>query len=270
VGLLVLQRLLSDFDLLDLAVRLGDELLDAAETEGDTRSWPGSGVQSSANLTGFSHGTAGIGYALTELARTCGDERYLRAAEAAFAYEEAVFDARTANWPDFRTLGSSPRSQREARRNGAVAGGSFWCHGAPGIALSRLRVSAQFSDRRRRSEAEIAISTTAGIVNAMLESGVANYSLCHGLIGNAEILAEATRGDVGVTEELESLVVAVADSGCAAYAIPGRQWPCGTLEGESPGLFLGLAGIGRFYLRLEHPNLPLLTMLKPEEFPDSH
>jgi hypothetical protein len=37
------------------------------------------------------------------------------------------------------------------------------------------------------------------------------------------------------------------------YGVSGASWPCGTHVGESPGLMLGLSGIGHHLLRLSHP-----------------
>ncbi|MEV6239152.1 type 2 lanthipeptide synthetase LanM family protein [Lentzea sp. NPDC051838] len=59
---------------------------------------------------GFSHGNAGIGYALTSLSRALGHARFAELAEDAFRCEDALFDR------------------------------TDWCNGAAGIALSRLGV----------------------------------------------------------------------------------------------------------------------------------
>ncbi len=34
------------------------------------------------------------------------------------------------------------------------------------------------------------------------------------------------------------------------YLTSGVSWPCGIKGAETPGLMLGIAGIGNFYLRL--------------------
>ena len=44
-------------------------------------------MSSSNNLTGFSHGAAGIGYALLELYAITKELKFLMAAENAFSYE---------------------------------------------------------------------------------------------------------------------------------------------------------------------------------------
>ena len=109
-------------------------------------------------------------------------------------------------------------------------------HGAPGIALSRLRASELLGDSQFRSEALTALQTTRDSVRSGLHSG--NHSLCHGLAGNAEILAE---GRPLLGDESENLVHTIALTGIETYGQPGRYWPGGVPGGRTASLFLGLA-----------------------------
>ena len=96
-------------------------------------------------------------------------------------------------------------------------------------------------------------------------SGMGNYSLCHGLAGNAEVLLD---GDHVLGVECAgagALAGEVARRGVERYGARGAAWPCG-IAGETPSLMLGLAGIGRFYLRMHDPALPSLLLLRPEEY----
>src|SRR5207244_6166469 len=107
---------------------------------------------------------------------------YRTAAEGAFAYERRLYDEGARNWPDLR--------ERSQGTEGAATFGAFWCHGAPGIALSRIRaLELDFDDGPVREEAVTALETTSAWVGAALTAGT-SYSLCHGLAGNAEILSE--------------------------------------------------------------------------------
>jgi hypothetical protein len=58
----------------------------------------------------------------------------------------------------------------------------------------------------------------------------------------------------------------VGDVGIESYAAKDLPWPCGTHEGETASLMLGLAGIGYFYLRLNDATVPSLLLLCPEHF----
>ena len=260
IALLMLQDILDNPSLLDLALRFGDELLHKAENQEDQCSWSSASFPKQRALTGFSHGTAGIGYALVELSRMTADLKYLNVAELAFNYERKFFDEEMSNWPDFRGVSA------KAKPNTTPF--SFpvsWCHGAPGIALSRLRAYQILKDEKYKSEALIALRTTMKWTKKMLGSGAANFSLCHGLAGNAEILFHGSQvlqhefiGGFELAEE-------VAITGISRYAERNQRWPFGTLGDKSPGLMLGLSGVGYFYLRLHNPATPSFLIFENEK-----
>jgi lantibiotic modifying enzyme len=258
VGLLIMSDLLDEGRYLDIAVQLGDVLLNSAETAGGGYSWSSPSFKSSGNLTGFSHGTAGVAFALLELFVATGDDRYRAAADEAFAYERQLFDPTEKNWPDLRHDDSSGGAP------GTKVFSTLWCHGAPGIALSRLRAVQLLDDDTSRAEAAAAIDTTRTAVSAALLGRQGNYSLCHGLAGNAEVLLQAQQVLGSGWESCRELALEVAEEGAKTYAAPDRPWPCGTFEGETAGLFLGLAGIGLFYLRNHDPTIPSVLMLQRE------
>ena len=183
-GLIVLSQILDDSFLPDFAVRLGDELLETAAKTGVGYSWKTPGLRNRHNLTGFSHGAAGVGSAFLELFHATGEARYRHAASLAYGYERHWFVPECGNWPDFREDPAWP-SRRRAPRKFSI----FWCHGAPGIALSRLRAYEILGDLACKDEAIAALKTTRGALRAALDSWTGNFSLCHGLAGNAEVLS---------------------------------------------------------------------------------
>jgi hypothetical protein len=89
----------------------------------------------------------------------------------------------------------------------------------------------------------------------------AMFALCHGAAGNAELFIEAGEvlGDPGYT----AIAEAIGRQGIERYHEPRRPWPSGlTAGGDTPGLMLGLAGIGYFYLRLhDHATPSVLTIV---------
>jgi lantibiotic modifying enzyme len=137
------------------------------------------------HLTGFSHGTAGVAYALLELFQATGDTKYRRGAELAFNYERRWFDASAGNWPDFR---EEPGARK--RGNDPWPCATAWCHGAPGIGLSRLRAYEVLRDATCKDEALIALETTRSWIESALRSGTCSFCLCHGLAGNADLLLQ--------------------------------------------------------------------------------
>ena len=94
-----------------------------------------------------------------------------------------------------------------------------------------------------------------------LAEQLGNYSLCHGLTGNVEVLQRgaAVLGS-GVVDD-ESLQDDVAMTGVVRYADAGAPWPCGNHNEETPNLMLGLSGIGLFYLRMFDPAVRSIVQL---------
>jgi class II lanthipeptide synthase len=264
-GLLWLSSKLGDSRFGEEALRLAWELADAAErsgTSGSDVSWAAEPRRASGNLTGFSHGASGAACALLEAATVTGQAKLARVAEQAFSYERSLFDAGMRNWPDLRT------------RPGAMAGSpgprsypAAWCHGAAGIALARLRAYELTQLPVLKQEAEVALETTFVHTEAALRAGAGSYSLCHGLAGNAEILEKGYRILGGSGAKWRDLAIEVAWSGIERFGRPGHAWPCGTEAGETPGLMLGLAGAGMFYLRLHQPTIGSALLFAPHAYP---
>lgn len=262
-ALMILQDILEDKSLIDVAVRLGDKLLQSADKSDIGYSWRASISSKQRNLTGFSHGSAGVGYAMLELFHATGETKYRVGAERAFDYERHWFNREAGNWPDFRE-----ELRQGRRRNAPLSFATFWCHGAPGIALSRLRAYQLINDATCKAEAITALETTRNTIRSWLHSGTANYSLCHGLAGNAETLIYGCEV-LGQRTEDRELVADVAHAGCERYAKRGGAWPCGVGGEETPSLMLGLAGIGHFYLRLHVPKIPSILILQPDDYEQS-
>ena len=240
-ALVVLNHIIGDSALLDFAIRLGDELIETAHKEAFGWSWESPGWTNHRNLTGFSHGAAGSGCALLELFDACGLSKYREAARDAFEYERHWFDPHVGNWPDFRRS-LSPRPRKQKRYSYLP----FWCHGAPGIALSRLRAFQILDDDTCKAEAVAALKTTRASIESALDTWTGNFSMCHGLTGNCEALlygAEVLGPEFAMDAEV---AVRVANYGIERYCPRTEPWPCGTHCGETPNLMLGLAGIGHF------------------------
>jgi hypothetical protein len=232
------------------ATQLGDELLHSATRDNHGLSWPSTVARRSQHLTGYAHGASGIGLALLKLGVGTGAQRFIDAAMDAFAWERQWFDSTVGNWPDLR---ERPASRR---RRGPLPYMTAWCHGAPGIGLARSRAWQLCGDERLRNEAVMALKTTRQSVETALGQGFANFSLCHGLAGNADILSLGSELPGEPVSSLTEIARDVAGFGRRYYAASGDGWPGGNQSGESPGLMLGLAGIGWFYLRIADPSVP--------------
>lgn len=207
-------------------------------------------------LAGFSHGAAGIAWALLDLAAVTGEARFREAALGGFAYERSIFSPEEKNWPDLRDIPESPADGHPGtRRRSLVA----WCHGASGVGLSRLLALDHLADpdeaAAARQEIAVAVKTTLARGMGM------NLSLCHGDLGQLDILLQAARklGDHALERRVYRLAAGVLE------VIEHEGWLCGMPRGaEPPGMMLGLAGIGYGLLRLAMPErVPSILALAP-------
>jgi lantibiotic modifying enzyme len=218
--------------------------LSAAQRDEFGTSWP-TNVGEKRNLLGLSHGTAGFALALLELHQTCPDARYLEAALGAIEYERRLFDAAQNNWPDFRTM----PAMAQAQPSYMVA----WCHGATGIGFSRLRMlDLMPDDRQLLYELDAALANAVRALNTPVTPINADFSLCHGALGNSEFLLELGLR-LGRADAVAGAQRA-GELGVELFYLPQMPWGCGVPDcGETAGLMTGMAGIGMHYLRLFDP-----------------
>ena len=238
-SLLSLYHCAPSEQILEVAIQCGDHLIARAQPLEQGIGWD-TRIPAVKPLTGFSHGAAGIAWALLELAAVTGKERFRTAACAAIAYERSLFSPEAGNWPDLREL----KTSRQAEDNGQQRFMTTWCHGAPGIGLARLCSLQHLDDAAIRAEIETALQTT------LAQGFGSNHSLCHGDLGNLELLLQASQ----VLEEPQWHAQVDRIAAIILESISRDGWLCGTPLGvESPGLMTGLAGIGYGLLRLAEP-----------------
>ena len=242
---LALHSVAPDEEILAAATASGDYLLSHAQPMQEGIGWS-PGFPASGPLTGLAHGASGIAWALLELSAVSGEARFRDAAEEAISYENSLFSPDTKNWPDLREMGYShgPRF---------MAG---WCHGAPGIALTRLRALAYIDSLQVRSD------IAAGLDTTLAQGFSGDHSLCHGSVGNLEVLLQASNllDPTVWAPHVERLSARILQD------IEQHGWLCSVpLAVESPGLMTGLAGIGYGLLRAANPAaIPaVLTLAAP-------
>ncbi|WP_135826495.1 type 2 lanthipeptide synthetase LanM family protein [Halorussus ruber] len=216
----------GDSAALDRAVACGDRLLDGRVSVGGHRVWE---TNDETPLTGFSHGSAGIAYALAELGAATGESRYVEAVREALAFEEALYDPDRSNWKH------GWASDRFMDR---------WCHGRSGIALARMGIADALGEEILPARRESALSAT-------VESDPKGVDdLCCGNLGRVEALLEAARrGDRPQSDaaELAGRCLARTDRD-GTLALRGRTW-----VGPNPGFYKGLSGAAYTLLRVRDP-----------------
>ncbi|KYC40664.1 Lanthionine synthetase C family protein [Scytonema hofmannii PCC 7110] len=244
LGLLSFYQASSDPAVLDRATALGYHLLiNRTKSNSGFRAWA---TLEGKLATGFSHGAAGIAYALLRLYKTTQETVFLEAAEEAIAYERSVFSPNAGNWPDVRSF---------TLEGGKPSFITNWCHGAPGIGLGRLGGLEILDTPEIRQEIAVALNTTQ-------QFGLQNIDhLCCGNFGRMEVLlvgaCKLSRPELWNTVQKQAAwVVARAKQVGTFYLFP-------ELRGDiyNPGFFQGTAGIGYELLRLAYPeSLPSVLL----------
>ncbi|HBL13912.1 MAG TPA: type 2 lantipeptide synthetase LanM [Cyanobacteria bacterium UBA11162] len=246
-ALVALYHCIPDERIKGVAIQCGDRLLGGASDriisqnqpmEQGIAEMPGDGTNP---LTGFSHGAAGMAWALLELAALTGEERFRKAAVDTITYERSLFSFSVKNW----------LNQRGESGTFSVA----WSYGAPGIGLARLHSLKHLDDAQLHVEINTALETT------LARGFCGNHSLCNGMLGNLEFLLQASQTPNYSTwhSPVTRLAASILES------IRQQGWRCGVPLGvETLGLMTGLAGIGYGLLRLAAPEkIPSLLVLAP-------
>ncbi len=235
LGLLTLYEVNPEPTILQKAMSCGQHLLNNRVTsESGYKAWA---TMNNTILTGFSHGAAGIAYALLRLYQVSSEQQFLEAALESHAYETSVFMPEKNNWPDFRF---------PSTKQGFICWCS-WCHGASGIGLGRVAELDILPAEKIRPDIDAAINTTKQQELNHLDQ------LCCGNLGRVELLLTASKKlnqpklmEIGMQQT--SQVIARAEH----KGRFGLNWEAGPYN---PGFFQGTTGIGYQLLRLAHPDL---------------
>lgn len=195
-------------------------------------------------LTGLSHGAAGLGFALLQIGAEFGREDMLCAGFAAYDYENSLHDPAILGYPDFR----AHLAQEKPADSGA------WCHGAPGIVLSRIAMPPHL---RREADQQTITRYWEGASRAPLAPG---DCLCHGEIGNVELFVVSGQRDGNAGHAV------LARQRISTAILRKRQtgsWRCGAIPRVFvPGAMIGEAGIGYGLIRAYDP-VGLCSILLP-------
>jgi type 2 lantibiotic biosynthesis protein LanM len=237
VGCLRMAGATADGRWLDLAVSSGERLIELAVLEGGGARW--SAPLWPVGLGGFGHGATGVGWSLARLSQAVGRSDFAAMAEAAFAFEETLWDPAEGGW-------------RDVREESGVA--TAWCHGATGIGLASADLLRRgFGDAGHHRE------VVRRAAAACWNRGMGwNHTICHGDLGCWELLDKAL--------DLE-LAPPGLERDTLAASIVGSIEKYGPASGLAraafcPGLMPGLGGVAYQLLRMD-PNSQLPSVLLP-------
>lgn len=170
-----------------------------------------------------------------------GDLRYYETAQRAILYENTLYKEETNNWLDMRIFNGV-----EVKNLGDPVS---WCHGASGILLSRIKILPYVKGTFRKIiESDIKKATKKILSNGIIQM----QCLCHGNIGNIDILLETARALEN--RDLENYAKNILEKSVAEGIESG--WKIGLTGKETNvGFMLGLSGIGYSLLRFRFPGV---------------
>ncbi|MFC4761745.1 type 2 lanthipeptide synthetase LanM family protein [Dyella koreensis] len=196
-------------------------------------------------IGGFAHGAVGIGWSLARLALSgAGDEadrmRWSALADAAFAFQDSLYDETLGNWLDMRQLGVSETFHT-------------WCNGSVGIGLAASDLYSRTRDPRHLRTLRRAVAASHGQWGS-------SHTLCHGDLSLWELFVRAAALDPDVSnadpdEPTAQVISAIEEH----HGVIGGM----TRAAFTPGLMTGLAGAIHSLNRM-HPDCGLASPLLQE------
>lgn len=240
----------KDQSLLELAILCGEHLVENVVHINKIFGWF-TAAGNNMVLAGMSHGNAGIAWSLLELYKITKNTKYYDCAKMAIEYEDSLYNLEDNNWADLRN--------RENRIAKGFPEPVNWCHGAPGIGISRIFYSEIMGKETYMQDINNAIIKT-------LESGFGGSDcLCHGSMGNMELLLLAYQkfGDEQIYKKISSILSDLIEG------VREGKWLCGIPQKtDVVGFMTGLSGIGYELLRCLNPEkIPCVFAF---EFPNNN
>lgn len=188
--------------------------------------------------------------ALVKLWDATKRNEFLNAAIVGIKYENSLFVPEKGNWKDERVYSGEKASDRGSY---SVA----WCHGAAGILLNRVKIYTLLDKEHKtllKDDIREAVKTV------VREGILGNNCLCHGNLGNTEILEEYLK----CFSDEETMAHCITLRQIIAENICREKYDCNNayLFGyKLPGFMTGLSGMGYSMLRDINSNLPCILAL---------
>ncbi|MCF7752579.1 type 2 lantipeptide synthetase LanM family protein [Bacillus subtilis subsp. subtilis] len=231
---------------LALAARVARGVQAAAIVDAGGARWPS--PQFDEPIGGFAHGAMGIGWSLARLAATDAGSAAERAewqqlAEAAFAFQDALFEPSTGRWRDIHL--------KDGQKNFPT-----WCHGSVGIGLAHADLYARTGRPAHLRGLRRAVADASG------KWGF-SHTLCHGDLSTRELLLRAAALDPQACPyAVDTAAIEVISSVEEHHGMVGGL----TRAAFTPGLMIGLAGAIYGFCHM-HPDCRLPSPLLLERLP---
>ena len=205
------------------------ELIARQSAQGSWQAAQGVPGMSGETMTGFAHGVAGIGYSL---ASGQGDE----------ALESAL---RAAEWLKRMSVPDASGAPSWHYSDANAASWTWWCHGAPGIALLFAALWRETGDPAHR---DVALAIFRNVPERF---NPANLSLCHGLAGLGSLMLDVAQlcDEPGLADKTLAMRDTILDRHFRGQH--DHYWIVEDPELTSADLMVGISGVLHFLLRLE-------------------
>jgi lantibiotic modifying enzyme len=185
------------------------------------------------SLGGLSHGTAGIALALFRLYELTHSSQFLELGLKSLQHDALFFDKDKLDWWD-------NRYENKVYSNA-------WCHGSPSLILPFLKARQLTNEPSYTTYLDIAIENTlTKLTNTW------SWSLCHGLLGNAEILQYAALHHPQKRQEIEEKLGSLEADLLnkleeKSNGLGNKEFHAGFMQGTSGVCHYLLKGTGHFY-----------------------
>ncbi|RMC46731.1 type 2 lanthipeptide synthetase LanM family protein [Lactobacillus sp. ESL0230] len=235
--LAVLCELENNFPDLDLNKSINSIIDKIVENWDNKEAWK-SDIDPDHHLNGMSHGISGIIYALYKARNFSKNPNLDLMIEKAIQIENNGIEDK--NWIDLRS--------RANRIEKGFPDPVHWCHGAPGIGLSRIILNKVFDTKQDTELAKL----------GTLEKGIGGSDcLCHGSLGNLDLFVL----DYLTNNNLQSLDIArkIATDLCSK-----KDWVSGIPQKITVfGMMTGLSGMAYELMRILYPKkVPSILLLE--------
>ncbi|MCX0386937.1 type 2 lantipeptide synthetase LanM family protein [Clostridium perfringens] len=190
---------------------------------------------SSKGYVGYSHGNSGVISQLYRLYDVLKDNEILKLIDLALIYERFMYSSENQNW--YKCIDEKNFNHG-------------WCHGAPGILLSKIQMKKLgYNDSIIDNEILIAL-------NQLINNGLGHdISLCHGDLGNISILKDAALY-LNKKTLFKHIISTLEDISSSILDLLNQE---SFKENEHNAFMIGLPGIGYELLRIgresELPNI---------------
>lgn len=293
IGLAHVWSVTEDNLVSDVVSKLLVEITQAARLTAEGAYWDRAATAAHP-LLGMAHGVAGVTFCLAEFSHCSQSTALGWLAVQGAAYENACFSEVDGEWPDFRRDANLECPAEDLRGALELARKphwmTAWCHGAPGIGLSRLSLTKVVGSEQVHGDLARALSAIDRSLPRYWKSR--RLGLCHGVAGHADCLISLAgrqgqeweaerRGHIespalrltlqpplnpveAQANRTQSQMQARAGNRGVEIALSLARWRLdgGRMEPEAPcaagmedtSLFKGSAGLGYLFLRAENPD----------------